>query len=265
MKHTKKLIPAIGMLLLSACMLVTSTFAWFSMNDNVKATDMTVSAVGEQVYLQIVAGNNKEAFIDGDTTQTTAQANVKTAKLLPVNVKKATVSGETTTYSDYVNGNDFVWVKATGTKPNDGTMKGDYSVATPAGTTQYYLENSFMIRLDPYAGAANASGALRVSGVTFAEDENVDALGQTVCVLVVCGDNSELYIYNGSAFTKKAGNAYLDANEDDLFDDDEGVEVKVYVFFNGDHANCTLANLAAANDNGYNEYSVEVTFTVAAV
>ena len=71
MKHTKKLIPAIGMLLLSACMLVTSTFAWFSMNENVTATGMNVVAKGDQVYLQIINPNNtkdgySKTFINGN-------------------------------------------------------------------------------------------------------------------------------------------------------------------------------------------------------
>ena len=54
MKLSKKLIPAIGMLMLSAVMLATSSFAWFSMNESVTATGMSVSAKAEQVYLQII-------------------------------------------------------------------------------------------------------------------------------------------------------------------------------------------------------------------
>ena len=44
MKKMRKLIPAFCMLLLSAVMLSTSTFAWFSMNTKVSATSMTVQA-----------------------------------------------------------------------------------------------------------------------------------------------------------------------------------------------------------------------------
>ena len=262
MKLTKKLIPAIGMLALSACMMVTSTFAWFSMNDNVTVSDMTVTAKGDQVYLQIVAGKDAGAFVNGDD-QITAEATNKTAELLPTNIKT-----DSSTWGDYNGGNTFVWAKATGTAPDDGDKTGNYSIATNSGDTKYYLENSFMVRLDPTAGAANASGALRVSGVNFAEGENVDALGQTVCVLVVCGTNSQLYTYNGTDFVAdSASNDYLDGTVIDgtpLFANTAGVQVDVYVFFNGDHDNCTLANLAAARQNGYNNYAVEVTFTVAA-
>ena len=266
MKLTKKLLPALGMLALSACMMVTSTFAWFSMNDNVTATDMSVTAVGEQVYLQIISGNVKGNFIDGDSTQTTAVASNTTGELLPSAVK-----ADSTDWGNYNGGNDYVWAKATGTDPDTSTKKGAYSLAVHTTETKYYLENFFMIRLDPYAGATNASGALRVSGVNFVSGEVVDDLGETVCVLVVCGENSQLFTYDGSKFVQDGGSDdYLDGTkyttdgvDEYLFDNDEGVEVKVYVFFNGDHANCTLANLAAANDDGYNNYAVTVSFTVA--
>ena len=266
MKLTKKLLPALGMLALSACMMVTSTFAWFSMNDNVTATDMSVTAVGEQVYLQIISGNVKSNFKDGDSTQTTAVASNKSGNLLPSAVK-----ADSTNWGAYDGGSDYVWAKATGTDPNTSDKTGAYSLAVHTTETKYYLENFFMIRLDPYAGATNASGALRVGGVNFVEGETVDALGQSVCVLVVCGENSQLFTYNGSKFVQDGeSDPYLDAsefgeegNEEYLFDNNEGVEVKVYVFFNGDHANCTLANLAEANNKGLNNYAVTVSFTVA--
>ena len=43
----KKLIPAICMLLISACMFGTSTFAWFSMNNTVTVSGMEVTAVAD--------------------------------------------------------------------------------------------------------------------------------------------------------------------------------------------------------------------------
>ena len=44
MKATRKLIPAIVMLLVSAIVLSTASYAWFSMNTTVSATGMTVNA-----------------------------------------------------------------------------------------------------------------------------------------------------------------------------------------------------------------------------
>lgn len=44
MKKTRKLIPAIAMLLISAVMMSTASFAWFTMNDEVTATGMQLQA-----------------------------------------------------------------------------------------------------------------------------------------------------------------------------------------------------------------------------
>lgn len=57
MKKFKKLIPAFCMLLVSAVMLGTSTFAWFSMNTSVKATGLEVNAKSNATYLLI---NNQD-------------------------------------------------------------------------------------------------------------------------------------------------------------------------------------------------------------
>lgn len=44
MKFTRKLIPALAMLIVSATMMSTASFAWFSMNSQVSATGMSVTA-----------------------------------------------------------------------------------------------------------------------------------------------------------------------------------------------------------------------------
>ena len=54
MKNMKKLIPALAMLVLSAVMMSTASFAWFSMNTEVEVTDLTVNAVAP-VYVSISA------------------------------------------------------------------------------------------------------------------------------------------------------------------------------------------------------------------
>ena len=46
-KTKRKLIPAIGMLLVSATMLATSTYAWFTMNKEVEVRNLTVQAKAE--------------------------------------------------------------------------------------------------------------------------------------------------------------------------------------------------------------------------
>jgi hypothetical protein len=213
MKLTKKLIPAIGMLMLSAVMLVTSSFAWFSMNDTVKATGMNVTAKGDQIYLQII--NEKGSFSAG-AAQISASADTETEDLKPSAVK----SKEDDAYIDYDATKGVYWVTALGTSATDGTKLGNYSEAANTEDTKYYLKNIFKIRLDETAGNTVAPGALRVSGVNFegADAEGkatVDALGTSVSVLVVCGSKSQLWMQAGTdgKFTQVANSSeYLDAN-----------------------------------------------------
>lgn len=61
MKKFKKLIPALCMLLVSAVLVGTSTYAWFSMNDNVTVTGLQVTAQTDQPYLIIGTGENDTA------------------------------------------------------------------------------------------------------------------------------------------------------------------------------------------------------------
>lgn len=68
----KKLIPAICLLLVSAVMLGTSTFAWFSMNTTVTATGMQVVAKSDNTYLLISSTNSTAADIQTENVITTA-------------------------------------------------------------------------------------------------------------------------------------------------------------------------------------------------
>lgn len=72
MKKFKKLIPALCMLLVSAVMLGSTTFAWFSMNKTVTATAMTVEAKSNSTYLLIGATDNKTTKTDSDLSKVAA-------------------------------------------------------------------------------------------------------------------------------------------------------------------------------------------------
>ena len=58
MKKFKKLIPALCMLLVSAVLVGTSTYAWFSMQDQVQVNGLQVTAQTDQPYLIIGTGEN---------------------------------------------------------------------------------------------------------------------------------------------------------------------------------------------------------------
>ena len=59
MKLTRKLIPAFIMLLVSAVLMSTASFAWFAMNTEVSATGMAVKAKADSIFLEISGPNDK--------------------------------------------------------------------------------------------------------------------------------------------------------------------------------------------------------------
>lgn len=67
-KNKAKLLSAVGMLTVSAAMLVSSTFAWFSMNKRVTAQTMSISAKSADPIIEISA--NGDTFANNLTTGT---------------------------------------------------------------------------------------------------------------------------------------------------------------------------------------------------
>jgi hypothetical protein len=67
----------------------------------------------------------------------------------------------------------------------------------------------------------------------------------------------QVWNYNGTAFTKALGADNLSGG---VFAAANPATVDIYVFFNGDDADCTQEKLAAAESANY---TVEIQFTVA--
>ena len=76
MKNMRKLIPAIAMLLVSAVMMSTASFAWFSMADNAVATGMEVKATAAGGFA-IASYVTKDQAPSKDSFKTTASASYK--------------------------------------------------------------------------------------------------------------------------------------------------------------------------------------------
>jgi hypothetical protein len=87
-KNTRKLLGAIGMLSVSAAMLVSSTFAWFAMNKKVTASTMTVKAKSYNPYLlinQVQADGGADPYATSETLANTSAIASETFKLVHPN------------------------------------------------------------------------------------------------------------------------------------------------------------------------------------
>ena len=269
MKISKKLITAIAMLTLSFVMLVTSSFAWFSMNTNVKATGMSVSAKADQLFLQIVKGT--ETF-DSAKPQVEALINSSKAEMIPVTPAQSATNDDPDTVenerklnslveSDSVlAANSIKWFFSTSDNPDAHGAAVDFADVTGQLTEsaqKYWSINEFKIRLNPAAGLTTATKPLTCSVNIATATE--DAIAKSISVLVVCGENAMLFkqgdtLNSWTKIGKKlTTNAFANPTSDA---NDQGVSVKAYIFFDGENANCKTNNVNAS------AYSVDIFFSV---
>ena len=264
MKLTKKLIPALGMLVLSACMLVTSTFAWFAMNENVTAKGMTVTAKADQVYLQIVTDATD---FDEATAQTSADATnsgytgsgeSKTPNtFLPITVGSTSgtiglTAGEGGLLSSAIN-----WYVNYSNDPDKYEAANDYTNIPEDADNfdSYCLVNTFYVRLNPATNVVTTSSPLRSGIATSFAD--ADPMALSVSVLVVCGDYAQLWKQTSLNTWASTGKQLTAGGFANAGTNNGGHEVKVYIFFDGENENCKTNNVTDAN------YDVTVNFTVA--
>ena len=189
MKFTRKLIPAVAMLVVSATMMSTASFAWFSMNRTVTATGMQATAVSP-VNLQISVDDNTY------TNAVTSYTNV-TGKLLPA----STV--------DPTDINNFYAVKAgTGTVINAGAggILDDSSdivfQSVPTEVTDsdgYYIDYTFYFQL---TSAVSENTNIYLSELTFTE--STTHLNQAARVALLNESNGLVAIYAAAVDTANA-------------------------------------------------------------
>lgn len=155
--NKRKLLGAVGMLSVSAAMLVSSTFAWFTMNKQVKATSMEVKAHAEEGLLI------NEVAAPGNTWDDVATANQTTAdqaiQLRPASTKNLTD-----------------WWHANSKKTNNeagygsGTVDAENTIALGSGT--YYSDIKFVSADDDggvrkYEQAAASAGSQAETNVYY--------------------------------------------------------------------------------------------------
>ena len=217
MKKFRKLIPALCMLLVSALFVGTSTYAWFSMNKTVTATDMKVTAKSDNIYLQI-----KQAAAE-DADYAKADAAVSAAKdLYPVDYK--TINGATVTWGRK---------ESTDTKLVNYTAK-EY-LDDVADTDKYVWSDSFKIRVaDQQAEAKD----LILSGVTVT---GTSEMSEALRVLVVTKDGAMLWGNTGAKDNKVDAAGVKVVNGTNLaasVTNGNPIDVTVYVYFDGNDDSC---------------------------
>ena len=286
MKNFKKLVPAFLMLLLSASMMGTSTYAWFSLNTKVNATNMEVIAVAEQgILINEVATASDTHWDDTASTNQTEGIPLRatsTSNTSTWYVAFSKRSGSSASASSSANSEDLTTegYKALGTTP---FVTATETVAAVAGTNaqrdiiyvdkdgsnSYQAGEGFYVKYTYYikssadaitlALTANAQN-LNVVEPTVTGNSGSADLDKSLRVAVVV--NNKAYIYaplNSSAGTYYVGTNHtattpLTGNQATSLTSipattADGVPVYVYMWFEGEDTNLKTDNITTTLDN----------------
>ena len=234
MKKTLKLVPALAMLLISAILVSTSTYAWFSMNNTVTVTGMTVKT---EVNNNLLIAN----ALNGDGTTPAGTPNPLNAPIaaMPDAADYGThtvqevggllepVSTTTAAYNDF-------WYTSTKNVVSSGDAKQDVYVAyNPANTTAFdtnyntsgakgYYDYVFAIQATntdsdstakayvnmtkcdlTYKGAATSEKAFRVA-VLVQSVENGSANTTPTLITILTPESAANFTHNDSTSKYKA-------------------------------------------------------------
>ncbi len=255
----RSLVAAIAMLIVSAIVLTSSTYAWFASNSNATVETISANVANNDGSLQIMA---TEAAVTGSTWKTRLTASDYTgipANLNPVSM--AMVSGAPSFYIANYDGTKF-----TATGSGNGTPNGDYikygfdvqyvngSDATPTisispswtdtsdfcyalvkvatgGSTTYYMYQA----AGSYTPVTAVTGDI-IDAKTSGTVDVIDAADANATTAATMGDYASVTAgTSGTAITVTA-----------LASDTTTIDVDVYIWAEGQDAQCSGTTAAGA-------------------
>ena len=176
MKKFKKLIPAFCMLLVSAVMLGSSTFAWFSMNNKVTASGLDVTAKSNTKFLMITGSlaGGKVADTADATAALTKTSGASDNKVLPVSLFTA-IAGD--------------WFTANSPKYDAATGTG--SVITKVNKVSGDALNNYVLTYKCYIALAKGSDNLstRINAKVLTNNDDASALASAIKVAMTITQN----------------------------------------------------------------------------
>lgn len=252
-----KIVSAAAMLAVSASMLATSTYAWFSMNDTVSVSGLNLTAKSNDTYLLISQTNTTYGAIqtEGLTSQTVTLTDAEVYPASPA-LTSAEANYLTVAAGHYTTGGDLIttagtqvvsaataadeenWFTANANAVNAATIK-------TASAKQLTTFDDYVIVDDYYltvAAGSNPANALTVTASIAAKDSGTDA--QAVKLLVVDDDGGFVNLYtagnDGSAHDANLTGALGTSN----ITNTSVRHVTVYIYYDGDEAPVYTNNAA---------------------
>lgn len=277
MKAMRKLIPALCLLLISAVLMGTSTYAWFAMNTTVKSTGMKVkvNTVSTLLISKSSTQNNEAPLKKLTNGAAAAEYTAAAVALKPTST---------------VNGTDWFTAKAAATN-NVAAISDSYAAVGAGSVDSYRLANTLYLQTydsDKATASSFVASAQRlvVQSITVTHSGSED-LSNCFRVMVVIVDENKVICAptttteptnQGVASVNASGTATLN---DITYADVTGIETgkatlsdhnvlienmninqvytaNVYIYFDGEDPNCFTDNIPAA----LNEYTVDITFAL---
>lgn len=231
----KKLIPAICMTLIAAVMLASSTFAWFSMNTTVTATDMQVVAKSDNTYLLISSTSSTANAIQTENN-TTTELTVANPKVYPcAPVTNSTETGKLTSTEIVTSANASTvgnWYTASAGASNKADI--DWETAKVLTTFE-----GFVIQETVYltvAKGANAANNLKVTP-TIAKSGESGTSVDAARVLITTSDGGFAILSKDSVDVDIKGN-------NTNLTDSTVLTVNIYIYIDGNDATVNTNNAA---------------------
>ena len=274
------------MLLLSTAASVTGTVAWFSMNNFVTAKGMNIQAKAEN---GIVIANASDSATWTDESNA---ANAGTGlEVYPTSTNDAsTWAHSSSNNADSATSNGKYTMLTTVVDDGVGFVDEDADNTFDSGESAYYLVNSFFIK----SSAEAITKTIYVTNVKAAftgQSQTSANLDKALRVLVKSGSTVAIYApFSGATLSYNvctayandtatttattaidasgtdghiaaASQAFLSNHEIPAYTSNSPTEIKIYIYFEGEDANCKSTNLAATLDT----LSVEVKFGTSSV
>lgn len=248
MKMSKTILPALAMLLVSAVMLSTASFAWFAIGSQVTADGMTVGVKSDSAFL--VIGTLDQTITADNYNVTGVTFNTGKAELVPVALKSNALTDKTGVDLRTAAGTKSSWYYEVGSANDTHTGTGVVEIPANKNLDVYVVKYTVQVAV---ASLTNVTMKDLKATVTLTGDAGCEA----VSVLVVGPDGYE-NLSNGEQGMLKSftGNVALDKEIDN-----NAVEIDIYIYYFGGHKSITNNNLFANNIKGA---TVTVSFSAGA-
>ena len=249
MKMSKKILPALAMLIVSAVMLSTASFAWFAIGSQVTVDGMTVGVKSDSAFL--VIGTLEQTITAADYNVTGVTFDTDKAELVPVALKSNALTDKTGEELRTAAGTKSSWYYEVGSANDTHTGTGVVvEIPDNKDLDVYVVKYSVQVAV---ASLTNVTMKDLKATVTLDGDAGCEA----VSVLVVGPDGYE-NLSNGEqgmsmSFT---GTVALDEEIDNT-----PVQIDIYIYYYGGHKSITNNNLFA---NNIKDATVTVSFSAGA-